>query len=228
MKLLIVSATFKEIEPTFNFFKIKKQSNKNFYKSDFLGNELCFFITGIGSYSTIYYLTKLLSNLKFDLIINIGIAGSYDKKIRIGDVVLVKSEQIGDLGIDHNGVFKTIFEEKFISPNKTPFKKAELLNPHTNLINKISNIKKVKALTVNTTTGDKNKIRVLKNKFNAQIETMEGAAFFYVCLQEKIKFLEIRAISNYVKPRNKEEWDVYLSISKLNERLKIIIFEILK
>jgi futalosine hydrolase len=45
---------------------------------------------------------------------------------------------------------------------------------------------------------------------------MEGAAFFYVCLQEKVPFIQIRGISNYVGEQNKSKWDIDLAISSLN------------
>ena len=37
---------------------------------------------------------------------------------------------------------------------------------------------------------------------------MEGAAFFYVCLKEKVNFFQIRAISNFVEKRNKKNWEI--------------------
>ena len=52
---------------------------------------------------------------------------------------------------------------------------------------------------------------------------MEGAAFFYVCLQEKIPFLQIRSISNYVEKRNKSNWNIPLAIDNLNVVLLDII-----
>ncbi len=48
---------------------------------------------------------------------------------------------------------------------------------------------------------------------------MEGAAFFYACLMTQAPFLQIRAISNYVEPRNKDNWNIPLAIDRLNEVL---------
>jgi futalosine hydrolase len=48
---------------------------------------------------------------------------------------------------------------------------------------------------------------------------MEGAAVFYVAQQEKIPALQIRAISNLVEKRNKDNWDIPLAIKNLNEWL---------
>ena len=77
-------------------------------------------------------------------------------------------------------------------------------------------------------SGEERKISELKSKFNVQIESMEGAAFFYVCLKENQAFLEIRSISNFVEPRNKENWEILKAINNLNDTLRMLIFELLK
>ncbi len=228
MKLLLVSATASEIVPTLNFLKIEPQSNKNFYSIKFLGNEISILIAGIGSYSMIYSLTKILNKYDFDLVINIGIAGANQDNIKIGEVVAVTSETIGDMGVDDNGVFKTIFEEKFANENAFPFNNGILENNNFDLLKKIPVNKLVNGLTVNTVSGEKNRIEALRKKFNTQIESMEGAAFFFVCLQENVDFAEIRSISNFIEPRSKEKWEIMTAISNLNKTLKLFILEVLR
>jgi len=228
VKILIVSATYKEIEPSIIFFKIPIEKKSSCYSIRFLNNEIFFLITGIGSYSTIFELTKFLMNNKIDLVINAGIAGSYNKSLYVGQVVNVISEQIGDLGISTNNSYKTIFEEGFVSKDNFPFTDGKLINPNHHLHEHIDTLKKVNSLSLNTVSGDKETIERIKTKFNADIENMEGAAFFYVCLQQKQPFLELRAISNFVEPRNKEKWEIYTAINNLNESLRILILDYLK
>lgn len=228
MKILIVSATYKEVEQTISYFKISRQDKEKILNVNFLNNEIYFMISGIGSYSMTYELAKILSNQKFDIVINAGIAGSYDSSIEIGTVVSVITEQIGDLGINNHGVFRTAFEEKFLRPNSNPFTNKKLVNPHKKLFKLIPQLNTVNSLTVNTVSGEKSKIIELKNKFKVQVESMEGAAFFYVCLNENQPFLEIRSISNLVEPRNKENWQILKAINNLNDALRMLIFELLK
>lgn len=58
----------------------------------------------------------------------------------------------------------------------------------------------------------------------AQIEQMEGAAFFALCEALDIEAAEIRAISNYVgEPR--EEWDFEGAVKNLTEILSQLKFE---
>jgi futalosine hydrolase len=48
---------------------------------------------------------------------------------------------------------------------------------------------------------------------------MEGAAFHYVCLLEKIPFLQLRSISNLIGERDKTKWKMEKAIQNLNENL---------
>ena len=110
MKILIIAATKKEIQ----------------YLNDSTKNAVELLITGIGAPITTFKLSEITNNNKYDLIINIGIAGSFDKKINIGELVYVQQEIFADLGFeDHNSFIplsKTAFKEKqvisFNNPNK--------------------------------------------------------------------------------------------------------------
>jgi len=44
---------------------------------------------------------------------------------------------------------------------------------------------------------------------------------------DEINFLQIRSISNYVEPRNKDNWDLPLAISNLNNTLIELITSLL-
>jgi len=209
MKILIVSATEKEIFPILNQFESGKSSNL----------EIDFLITGIGMVFTSYLLTRKLSEREYDFVINAGIAGSFNKDLLIGDVVFVQSDQFADLGIEDKNDFNTIFEKGFALGNQFPFKDAILNNPYDFEFG----LKDVSAISVNMTHGNQNSVKLFKDKFDADIETMEGAAFFYVCLQEGVKFLQVRSISNYVEERNSANWNIPLAIKNLNQKLLEII-----
>ena len=63
----------------------------------------------------------------------------------------------------------------------------------------------------------------MKEKYNPDIETMEGATFFYICTRENIPFLALRSISNMVGLRNKDNWDIRLALDNLSEKLREVI-----
>ncbi len=215
MRILIVSASVIEIKKLLSFTSAVKKFDDTFI-AEYKSNKITFLITGIGLTTTAYKFTKAILNNNFDLVINVGIAGSFNSNINIGDIVNVISEQFGDLGIDNNNEFVTLFDENLLK-DEFPYSDKKLIN--INKTDFFSNLPKVSGISVNTISGSKKIIEKRISIFNADIETMEGAAIFYIALQEKINFLEIRAISNYVEPRNKENWDIKLAILNLNNKI---------
>jgi futalosine hydrolase len=81
---------------------------------------------------------------------------------------------------------------------------------------------KVAGITVQTVSGRKETNKERFRIFSPEVESMEGAAFFYVCLMEGIPFIEIRAISNYVGERDKSKWEIPFALKNLSEVCKDI------
>ena len=208
MKILIVSATAFEVQPTLDFLSQNKEK---------INNHIDFLVTGIGMVATAFQLGRKLQNHDYQLIINAGVAGAYNKnELNLGDVVNVVCEQFSDIGAeDKDGSFIDFFQNGLINPNESPFQNAELLNLAGA---EFDFLPLAKGITRNTTSGFLPNIEKLKS-YNADVETMEGAAFFYVCLQLEVNFLQIRAISNYVEARNRDNWKMKEAIEKLNEVL---------
>jgi len=77
-------------------------------------------------------------------------------------------------------------------------------------------LKQVSAITVNTVHGHEPSIQKLTGRIQPQLESMEGAAFFYACKQAGVPCLQIRAVSNYVEKRNRDAWQIGLAIKNLN------------
>ena len=50
---------------------------------------------------------------------------------------------------------------------------------------------------------------------------MEGAAFFYVCLNENVKFMEIRSVSNRVGEEDTSKWESTKALEALKDALKL-------
>jgi futalosine hydrolase len=204
MKVLVVSATEFEIEP--------------FLKEN---NGIDVVVTGIGITSATYNLTKKLLQNKYGLVIQAGIAGSFNNKFQNANVVLVGKDTFGDCGIEEKGNFKTLFESGLSQENDFPFKNGWLMNQNNYF--STSKLPIAKGITVNRITDDTVQIRKIVEKFDPDVESMEGAAFHYVCLQQQQNFLQLRSISNTVGERNKEKWATREAIINLNKELKILI-----
>jgi len=186
--------------------------------------EIRLLVTGVGSVATAWSLNQWLKvNVRPDLILNAGIAGSFKEDIKIGDVVMPVTDCFADSGIEDGENFITLFESGFDDPDKFPYQSG-LLRCDETISDRINDIiRPVKAITLNSATGSAYTLNKLVNKFNPDIETMEGATFFYICIREKIHFLSLRAISNKVEPRNRSNWNIPLALENLTEKLNEVI-----
>ncbi|HVZ97407.1 MAG TPA: futalosine hydrolase [Chitinophagaceae bacterium] len=211
MSILVVAATQMEIQPFLN-------QNRN----------AGVLITGVGVPGTIFHLTKKLSEKSYDMAIQAGIAGSFGNDIKTGDVVIIEKDTFADLGIYEKGRFYTLSDAGFQNKNDVPFEGEWLVNKNVNDENFrlhpcLAGRRVADGLTVNTVTDDEKRIGLLREKFNAGVESMEGAAFHYVCLQQKINFLQLRSISNLVGERDKSRWKMKEAIQNLNDDLIKIV-----
>ena len=184
-------------------------------------------VAGVGSIATAWELQKWISvNEKPDLAINCGIAGSYNEKIKIGDVVLPVADCFADAGVEDGNDFLTLSEAGLTDANMFPFTDGHILAQNEYVERLKERVMPVRAITVNTATGSDATREKLIEKFNPDIETMEGAAFFYICSRAKIPFLSLRAISNMVETRNRHNWDIPLALKNLSETLNDVVLKL--
>ena len=207
MKIFIIAATKFEIQPS-----IAKSGNGN----------TSFFITGIGMLATAVSLTKIILQQQPDLVIQAGIAGSYNNQISLGKVVVVKQEFLGDTGVEEAGIWKDIFDLNLIGDNDFPFVKKQIINPYLPKLSFLQ-LDEVIGVTVNEISTNQQRIKQLISKYNPIIESMEGAAMHYVCTDLQVPYLQIRSISNYVGERDKIKWKMLLAIANLNDTLVNIV-----
>jgi 1,4-dihydroxy-6-naphthoate synthase len=193
MKILIVAATEEEIT------LLRTLSTD--VKPDFL-------VTGVGMVSTTYELSKKLQEKKYDIVLNCGLAGSFDRSIPLGEVVQVIEDTFSELGAEDGNNFLSI--EKIGLEGKDTF--------YSNYFNSGIKFMQVKSITVNTVHGNNNSISNIQKRLNPQLESMEGAAVFFVCEKENIPCIQLRAVSNYVEKRNKSAWNIPLALNNLAEK----------
>jgi futalosine hydrolase len=137
----------------------------------------------------------------------------------------VGSENIGDVGVEENGVFKTLFDLKLLDKNSFPWKDGKLSN-HVETL-QLAGLTIVDAVTVSEISTNKERIAYYRNRLNASVESMEGAALHYVALQEKIPFLQMRSLSNFVGERDKSKWMMDIAVANLNIELIRILTKFL-
>lgn len=211
MQVLIVAATPPEVAPLISDlgFSVSDTDNNNLYTAQRPlpnTNNCKLLITGAGMVATAFALGRHLATNMYDLVINLGIAGSFNRDIALGTVCEVTEDCMVELGAED--------DEAFISIDDLGFGESRFLASYT--LPPSIGIKKVTAATVNTVHGNEASIQKLSSRINADLESMEGAAFFYACKQAGVPCVQIRSVSNYVEKRNRAAWQIVPAIKNLN------------
>jgi nucleoside phosphorylase len=155
-------------------------------------------ISGVGILSTAINLSKIFQKKSYENAIQMGIAGAYRSSgIAVGDVVEVDSDCMVE--------FLPWEPNTFFATGTLPLGKK---------------LKRVKGATVLSCT----KTEEVGNTRGsiAQVETMEGAAFFAVCKEYGVQATQVRAISNYAALCDKSEWRIEKALDRLRETVRSI------
>lgn len=206
MSVCIVSATALELQ--YLSAAIREKSNV--------------LITGVGTAATVYHVMQELQQRKPVFMLQAGIAGSFDESLSLGQAVVINADRFADLGVHENDQWNDVFDMSLTEPGLHPYSNGWLINPHHDLLS-AAGLPMVKSISINEITTNSTRIRQLRDKYSPSIESMEGAAFHYVCLQQNIPFIQLRTISNYVGERNKEKWKLQLAIENLAVHVQEVI-----
>jgi len=116
--------------------------------------------------------------------------------------------------------FTDIFEMGLENPDRFPFRDGKLDNPYRSLLT-LTGLPVLDVVTVNEIRSSD--LEVFQRNPLRVVESMEGAALHYVCLMEKVPFLQIRAISNTTGDRDKNRWKLKEALKSLHEVLVVMI-----
>jgi futalosine hydrolase len=213
MRILIVAATAPEIGPLisdlrFTTYDCDQGAHISAeLKDTYSKNYIATFITGAGMVATAFALGKHLATNQYDLAINLGICGSFNRDIALGDVLEITRDTFAELGAED--------DETFIPMAQLGFGEDTYQSGYTLPVG--FNLQQATAITVNTVHGNEASIQKISKRVNADLESMEGAAFFYACRQMNVPCVQIRAVSNYVEKRNRDAWQIGLAVKNLNK-----------
>lgn len=222
--MLLVSATPFEIAPLLEYLRAEgwEEESGHFKKANL---HLEVLITGVGLPLTAYALGHRLAQHSYDLVVQAGVAGAIDRNLELGAVVEVVSDCFADLGVEEaDGSFSSMTKMGLVPADDFPFREGRLWNAPDQARNFLP---QVHGISVNKVHGTEESIAALQQRYPfAQIESMEGAAFFYAALQAGVPALQIRSISNYVEKRQRENWKLPEAITGLNEVLKEMVLSL--
>lgn len=218
-RLLLVSATELEIKPFVTGLgpgKKMKNHTTRYHVDHFQVDVL---ITGVGMVPTAVYTSMFLSMHPYDAVINAGICGSFNRDLPIGRVVNVTTDFLPETGAEEGEQFLSLIDLNLLEQDEFPFLGGRLINDSVFDSLLINTLPIVDGVTVNTVNGNESKIKKFLEHNKADVESMEGAAFMFACKVHKVRFLQLRSISNYVEERNVAKWNIPLAVQNLNSFL---------
>jgi len=216
MYILLAAATTLEIQATIEFLENAAHRVGE--------HQTALLITGVGSMAATYMLTGHVRDRRPDIVVQAGIAGCFTNR-PAGDVVAVNEEWLADLGVWEGQGFRTLFDLGLSGKDGPPFTGGALINPYKKLL-ALSGLAEERAITVNEITTSKERLRWYQQNLQPVVESMEGGALHYVCLQERIPFIQIRSISNQAGERDKTKWNIGVAVRRLNDRLIALLNEL--
>lgn len=193
-----------------------------------IGNDARFdvIVSGVGQAASAAVTSQVLSKNTYDLVMCIGIAGGFSPIANVGSVSLATDIIAADLGVQT--------KEGFVPINKLGFG-VNSFRIDENLVLQISNALRKSPLTVavgpivtvSTATGTKEtEIRLSKQHPGVVAEAMEGFGVAMAASIYNVPFVEIRAISNLVGPRDRDSWKIEEALDRIRE-VSTILKEVL-
>jgi futalosine hydrolase len=209
-RFLIVAATPFETEGFARHFNFPAPTGSKLLNASGSHPGISLLITGVGMVNTAYALGQCKND--FDYVINAGVCGAFNPGIALGEVLHVVSDTLSEMGAQNDAEFIAYHDLGLGGTNVY----HETLTAH---LPGVMRLRPVTGITVNTVHGNGAAIEKARAHFNADVESMEGAAFFRACAHFTGSCIQLRAVSNYVEKRDKSKWNMPLAITSLNNFL---------
>jgi futalosine hydrolase len=174
--------------------------------------------TGVGMIATAAWCSRTFAAEHYDLALNVGLCGSFDASLAAPDVVHVIADRIAELGAEDGDDFLTIHQLQLLGENDFPFDGGLLVNTNPPPLPSLATLRSVTGITVNTVHGNERTIAAVRDRYDPDVESMEGAAFMYASLIAGVPFAQVRAVSNAVVRRNRGAWKIDEAIRALGEQ----------
>lgn len=203
LKITITAATDKELQTAAGLFEVHDTTRLN---------------TGVGMVNTALHLGKYFATHHPDFVLNIGIAGAIDRQIPLCEVYLIERDEFAWFGAESpEGYIPFSMIGTFDTKNNPSKAYCANLQQYKS---SFDYLKRADALTVQTVTGTDSSKEHLRLHYKAELESMEGAAFYYACHHFNMPCAQLRAVSNYVEVRRREQWKIDEALANLRQALQ--------
>lgn len=217
MHILIVSATELELAP----FAAELRAHSR--------HQVELLATGVGMVATAAWCSRALAERRYDLALNFGVCGVFDRQVAPGTVLHVVKDQLAEIGAEDGEAFLTLGELKLQRTDPLRLDGDVVVNPAPPDCSGLTSLPAAVGITVNTVHGHERSIARVLERFGAStggrplVESMEGAAFMYTCLIHGVPFAQVRAVSNIVERRNRSAWKMEDAVRNLGAAAKRIL-----
>jgi futalosine hydrolase len=226
MRILVVAATDIEIAPVLTRLRQVSDLGPRVKAYAFGDHDVDVLTTGVGMVATAAWCSHQLALTPYDLGLNFGVCGSFDRALAPGEVVHVVSDRIAELGAEDQDTFLTIQQMHLLGDDEFPFAGGQLVNRTPPSNSTLKSLPAAAGITVNTVHGRQRSIADVVQRFKPQVESMEGAAFMYSCLILGVAFAQVRSVSNAVEPRNRDTWKISEAIGNLGRTALSILNDV--
>jgi len=204
--ILIIAATEGELSPARELLGDSAES-------------ISFAATGAGKVSAAISTLELIRQLRPGWIIQLGCAGAYPGSgLGIADVAIANVEIFADEGVETPEGFLSMRDlelpqaardgELIFNEVPVDFPTAETIQEIRSSLGHQSRIEAGRFCTVSLGSGTDAASRRAEERWSPLAESMEGAAAALVAWRQRVRFSEIRGISNMTGDRNRESWKI--------------------
>jgi futalosine hydrolase len=184
-------------------------------------------VAGVGPIAAAVSTATILAEAEYDLVVSAGIGGGFVNLAAVGSVVIASEVIAADLGAQTPEGFSSLDELGFgntriqvdgdLSSRLVDAARARNISVHYGPI-----------LTLSTVTGTAATASELAERIpGAAAEAMEGYGVAPAAYSRSFPFIEIRAISNLVGPRDKAAWRIAEALAAL-EGASTLLLEVIQ
>lgn len=195
------------------------------------GREVVLGVGGMGKSNAASALTALLERHDASGVIGFGIAGAYlGSRLSVGSIAVAASEHYGDEGVETAGGWISTADIGIpLLPGSEPRFNDFPLEEHLahRALSALSAAGHQAALgpfvTVSTCSGTSARGEVLRHRYTAICESMEGAAYAHIAALYGVPYLGLRAVSNLVEDRDLSRWDIPAATAAAAEAVRVVV-----
>src|SRR4029434_842092 len=96
--------------------------------------------------ATAAWSSRVLAMREYDVALNLGVCGSFDRGIPAGAVVHVISEELPEMGAEADDAFLTLHDLKLLARDDFPFRDGRLVNAEPPTIQTLDQLPRVNGI----------------------------------------------------------------------------------